>query len=263
MKTQFVVVFALAMLAGSFTLSAQSAEKGAFKVTFFSEKKPDLSQEEFVDLILTQHVPLVLKIPNMRGYVQNFVEPGSNSKIDLVTEIWFDSQEDFMAGMQSEEGQTAVADAPNMVIPSAIVPNAKELPSFASDEVQLVYPPMLEGESDRHKIIYLIKKTSVVSWEQMELTMLKQVAPHVIALQGLQGYTLDMPLAKDENQPVHAMTSLWFATKTAAEKGHQSPSAEQVHYYQNQVVQDDQIISLPVTEYVLQQPPYRQKEQIK
>lgn len=257
MKTQlpFVFAFVLPMLVGT-NLAAQ--KQGAFKVTFFTQKKTGLSQEEFVDLVVNQHVPLVMKIPNLRGYIQNFVEPGSNSKIDLVTEIWFDSPEDMQAGMQSQEGQTAAADAPNMVISSAIVPNATELPSFASDEVQLVYPPVVEGKSKRHKTIYLVQKKSAVSWEQMQLATLKQVAPQVIALPGLQGYTLDMPFVQDESQPVHAIASLWFANESAAKKGFQSPSAEQISDYQGQVIQGDKIIALPVTEYVFIAPPYRE-----
>lgn len=253
----------LALLAGTVSLYAQSPEQGAFKVTFFTQKKPGLTQEEFVDLILDQHVPLVLEIPNLRGYVQNFVEPGSNPDIDLVTEIWFDSQADFLAGMQSEEGQTAVADAPNMVIPSAIVPNATELPSFVSDEVQLVYPPMQEGKSDRHKIMLLVRKKVDVSWEQMELVSMKQAAPHVIAYPGLQGYTLDLPLMQDESQPMHAIASLWFENKAAAKNRLQSPSAAAVRYYYGQVFQEDEILALPTTEYVLLPPPYRRQEAMK
>lgn len=261
MKTRSPLVFALVlpMLVGNLAVSAQSPEKGAFKITFFTQKKPGLSQQEFVDLVLNQHVPLVLQIPNLRGYVQNFVEPGSNPEIDLVTEIWFDSLEDFQSGMQSSQGQTAVADAPNIVIPSAIVPDAKELPSFASDEVQLVYPPMTEDKSDQKKTIFLVEKEADVSWEQMELTMLKQVAPNVIALSGIQGYTLNMPLMHDESQPVHAIASLWSENEAAATKGHTSLSAEQMHYNQKQVLQEDKIVSLPVTEYVLMSPPYRKK----
>jgi len=259
MKTQFLFVFVMTWIASNPSSFAQSPEPGAYKVTFFTQKKPGLSQQEFVDLILNQHVPLVLKIPTLRGYTQNFVKPGSNSQIDLVTEIWFDSEEDFAAGMQSEEGQTAVADAPNMVIPSAIVPDAEQLPSFTADEVQLIYPPIREGKSDRHKIIYLLKKKPEVSWEQMELATLKQVAPQVIAFDGLQGYTLDMPQMQDKGQPVHAISSLWFESETAAESGFQSPSANQMRYYQEKIMQKGETVALPVTEYVLLAPPYRQK----
>lgn len=260
MKLNFEIIMTICLLAfpaGNLVL-AQAPEKGAFKVTFFTQKKQGLSQEEFVDLVLNQHVPLVLQIPNLRGYVQNFVVPGSHPHIDLVTEVWFDSREDFLAGMQSEKGQTAAADAPNMVVPSPIVPNATAIPLFPSDEVQLTYPPVRKGKSDQQKTLFLLKKKADVSWEQMELVTLKQVAPHVIAFPNLRGYTLDLPVAQDESQPVHAIATLWFENKAAAEEAIEGPSAERVHYYQEQVIRPENILALPVTEYVLLSPPYRQ-----
>ncbi len=67
-------------------------------------------------------------MPGLRGYVLNYALPDEeNAPYDAVVELWFDSQEDFARAMESEEGQRALADAPNFMEMPA--------PMMAVDEV--------------------------------------------------------------------------------------------------------------------------------
>jgi uncharacterized protein (TIGR02118 family) len=76
----------------------------AVKLVAFLKKKPTLSMEEFERYYETKHVPLVLSItPTISRYVRNYVNPDStfsdlNTKsspiCDVVTEAWFDTEED-------------------------------------------------------------------------------------------------------------------------------------------------------------------------
>jgi EthD domain-containing protein len=56
-------------------------------------------------------------IPGIRGYVQNFVEPDErpDPPRDAVIEFWFYDRPSMEAAWQSEAGQRATADNPNLM----------------------------------------------------------------------------------------------------------------------------------------------------
>jgi uncharacterized protein (TIGR02118 family) len=61
------------------------------------------------------HIPLVVKIPGLRGYTVSRPGPDENgpAACHLVASLVFDSQEEMAGAMASEEGQAAVADLAN------------------------------------------------------------------------------------------------------------------------------------------------------
>ncbi|MEU6148263.1 EthD domain-containing protein [Streptomyces sp. NPDC047081] len=98
-------------------------------------RKEGMTHEQFLDYWQNHHAQLALKHADairMRRYIQ--LHPGFPSVVDAINaprdmgsavdvgydgivECWWDSEEDFFAGMQSEEGQKAwaeiAADEPN------------------------------------------------------------------------------------------------------------------------------------------------------
>lgn len=81
------------------------SKEPVLKMVAFLQKRPDLSLEEFEHYYETRHVPLVLTVlPNISRYVRNYVKPdtAANSRVaqgslppcDVVTELWFDTEDD-------------------------------------------------------------------------------------------------------------------------------------------------------------------------
>ena len=80
-------------------------------------KKASLSQEQFVSHWLNVHAELCTKLPGMRRYSINFIDRQKSPKLnyDGFSELWFDTEADLNAGLNSPEGRTLLADLPNFV----------------------------------------------------------------------------------------------------------------------------------------------------
>lgn len=79
------------------------------------QRKQTLTREEFEQHWLTVHAALCVKLPKMRRYSVNLVEPGRFAHFpwDGFSELWFDSEADLEAALSSPEGRTLLADLPN------------------------------------------------------------------------------------------------------------------------------------------------------
>jgi uncharacterized protein (TIGR02118 family) len=93
-----------------------------FKAIFLASRKEGMSMEAFREYQMNIHVPLVLKIPGMRGYKVDFArhqpEP---APYDAVISLWFNSSDDFQTGMSSPEAQHAIADQSNFLDSQAVM----------------------------------------------------------------------------------------------------------------------------------------------
>lgn len=71
--------------------------------------------EKFRDYYFGTHMPIAGKIPNVRRVEVTTLSTldGAAPPFSMVTEFWFDSQEDLMGGLTSEAGQAAAADLAN------------------------------------------------------------------------------------------------------------------------------------------------------
>ncbi|OQV00134.1 hypothetical protein CLAIMM_05672 [Cladophialophora immunda] len=77
----------------------------AVKLVAFLKRKPGTSMQDFEEYYEKHHVPLVLSVtPSISRYVRNYVKPDStfnnldslsSSVCDVVTEAWFETEEDF------------------------------------------------------------------------------------------------------------------------------------------------------------------------
>ncbi len=96
-------------------------------------RKDGITHEEFVDHWLKRHAALCVKLPGLRRYSINFVDRQRfpNFDYDGFSELWFDSEDALVAGLQSPEGKTLLADLPNF---------AKDVSPIISVEHQIVWP---------------------------------------------------------------------------------------------------------------------------
>ena len=81
------------------------------------QRKKTLSREQFEAHWLTTHADLCKKLPGMRRYSVNLIEPGrfAHFPYDGFSELWFDSEDALKAALDSPEGRTLLADLPNFV----------------------------------------------------------------------------------------------------------------------------------------------------
>ncbi len=78
-----------------------------FKAFVMMKRRPDISVEEFIDYYEREHSRLGAgSVPNLRRYIRHYLTPFGNSVYssarsgyDVVTEIWFDNEEEFQKGM--------------------------------------------------------------------------------------------------------------------------------------------------------------------
>ena len=85
------------------------------KFSFLIRRLPGLSFEAFVDHHKNKHAPLFTSIPEAQQYVRKYIithaieAPGFPEPLyDGITEIWFDSLDDFHAFFATENYRTKV-----------------------------------------------------------------------------------------------------------------------------------------------------------
>ncbi|MGH8595937.1 MAG: EthD domain-containing protein [Gammaproteobacteria bacterium] len=79
-----------------------------FKVMVMIKRKRGMSTDDFINYYETSHAPLgASKVPNLKRYVRHFIRPFGNEiygadaepPYDVLTELWFDDEDDFKRGM--------------------------------------------------------------------------------------------------------------------------------------------------------------------
>lgn len=79
-----------------------------FKIFLQIRKKPGLSREDFIAYYENNHAPLAIGlIPGMKKYARHYLQPlgsdffaaGDERPDDVVTEVWFDSRDDYERAM--------------------------------------------------------------------------------------------------------------------------------------------------------------------
>ena len=74
-------------------------------------RKEGATHADFVDWWLNRHAPLARQLPRLRKAVFNVVDQPGDGQPDGVSELWFDSIDDFTAAYESEIGKAVVADS--------------------------------------------------------------------------------------------------------------------------------------------------------
>jgi uncharacterized protein (TIGR02118 family) len=80
------------------------------KFTFLIHRIAGMSREEFINYHRNKHAPLFMSIPEVEKYVRRYVvsHPVEEAQYDAVTDIYFDSMEDYHAFFSSENYKTKV-----------------------------------------------------------------------------------------------------------------------------------------------------------
>lgn len=80
------------------------------KAIILLTRRADSSHEEFAAWWLGEHAPLARQLPGVRRAVFNLVDEPAEGDPDGVSELWFDSRDDFVAAYATDLGQAVVAD---------------------------------------------------------------------------------------------------------------------------------------------------------
>lgn len=80
-----------------------------FKAIILLKRAENMSHDEFKQWWLVDHSKKAATLPGVRKIVFNLAEDGS--AYDGVSELWFDSKEDFDAAYATEIGKAVAADS--------------------------------------------------------------------------------------------------------------------------------------------------------
>lgn len=174
---------------------------------------------------ITIIVPL-MKIPNLRGYIINFAEPGfENPTYNAVVELWFDSEEDFTNGLQSKEGLAAIADQKNFLSGS---------PAYLSmQERTLIIPDRPEpGTSSKDiKQTYMMGINPNYSETEFLAAQFSDYAPTAINIlrEVFTGYEINYSQAPQSDLPISVVIHGWFSDKNEfMQRLEANPAAEKL-----------------------------------
>lgn len=82
-----------------------------FKAIILLRRRSEMSPGEFRQWWLERHAPLARQLPGLRRLCFNLVDPQTSAPFDGVSELWFDSQQDFETAYASDIGQQVAADS--------------------------------------------------------------------------------------------------------------------------------------------------------
>jgi uncharacterized protein (TIGR02118 family) len=86
-----------------------------FKAMILLKRREDMSFAQFSDWWLVAHAPLAAALPKLRRATFNLVEGDGAGLYDGVSELWFDSREDFDAAYATDHGKAVAADSMSRV----------------------------------------------------------------------------------------------------------------------------------------------------
>ena len=75
------------------------------------KRKTEMNHANFVQWWLEDHSELAKQLPNLKKAVFNLIEGDGSQDYDGVSELWFDSKDDFEAAYASEIGQEVANDS--------------------------------------------------------------------------------------------------------------------------------------------------------
>lgn len=83
------------------------------KILFCLNRKPGLTHREFGEYWYEEHIDLVSKLPGLKRYDLAFPDDPEEAAYDGVAELYFESEAELEAAMDSEAGAAAAADLAN------------------------------------------------------------------------------------------------------------------------------------------------------
>ena len=81
----------------------------SFKAVILLSRRDDMTAEDFRHWWLDEHAPLAAQLPGVRRITFNLVDDATD--VDGVSELWFDSRDDFDAAYATDLGNAVAADS--------------------------------------------------------------------------------------------------------------------------------------------------------
>jgi uncharacterized protein (TIGR02118 family) len=81
----------------------------SFKAIILLSRREDMTEDQFRNWWLTDHAPLARQLPSVRKIVFNVCD--DTTDIDGISELWFDSETDFVAAYETDLGKRVAADS--------------------------------------------------------------------------------------------------------------------------------------------------------
>ncbi len=81
----------------------------SFKAVILLSRRDDMTAEDFRHWWLDEHAPLAAQLPGVRRITFNLVDDAT--EVDGVSELWFDSRDDFDAAYATDVGKAVAADS--------------------------------------------------------------------------------------------------------------------------------------------------------
>ena len=81
----------------------------SFKAVILLRRRDDMTAEDFRHWWLDEHAPLTAQLPGVRRITFNVVDDAT--QVDGVSELWFDSRDDFDAAYETDHGKAVAADS--------------------------------------------------------------------------------------------------------------------------------------------------------
>ena len=82
-----------------------------FKAMIMLTRREDMSHEDFKSWWIGEHQPLARQLPGVQKIRFNVVEQDETAPCDGIAELWFETQEDFIAAYATEIGKSVAADS--------------------------------------------------------------------------------------------------------------------------------------------------------
>ena len=81
----------------------------SFKAVILLSRRADMTHEEFCRWWIDEHAPLAAQLPGVRRIVFNVSR--DHDDVDGISELWFDSEADFVEAYATELGLRVAADS--------------------------------------------------------------------------------------------------------------------------------------------------------
>ncbi len=81
----------------------------SFKAVILLSRRHDMTAEDFRRWWLDEHAPSAAQLPGVRRITFNLVDDATD--VDGVSELWFDSRDDFDAAYATDLGKAVAADS--------------------------------------------------------------------------------------------------------------------------------------------------------
>lgn len=82
-----------------------------FKAMIMLTRREDMTHEDFTAWWLGEHQPRARQLPGVQKIRFNVIAQDDTAPCDGITELWFESQEAFVAAYATEIGQAVAADS--------------------------------------------------------------------------------------------------------------------------------------------------------